>query len=92
MPGTVWCLHGHPGQHSAVHSILSTKREITSEHMPFAPCVHLSVHTINDFVGVQMAPRVVVCVEGVGQNAMFYGNMLCMFYGEFVQVQTLPGF
>ena len=41
-------------------------------------------------------------MEGVGQNAMFYGNMLhmyvlcmlCVFYGmfcgEFVQVQTSP--
>ena len=27
---------------------------------------------------------------GVKHNAMFYGNVLCMFCGEFVQVQTSP--
>ena len=32
-----------------------------------------------------------VHVEGVGHNAMFYENMLGMFCGEFVQVQTSPG-
>ena len=32
-----------------------------------------------------------VHVGGVGQNAMFNGNILCMFCGEFVQVQTSPG-
>ena len=41
-------------------------------------------------MAIQMAHRV-VCMEGVGQNAMFNGDMLCMFYGKFVQVQTLPG-
>ena len=28
---------------------------------------------------------------GVGHNAMFYGNMLCMFCSEFVEAQTSPG-
>ena len=27
---------------------------------------------------------------GVGHNVMFYGNMLCMFCVEFVEVQTSP--
>ena len=43
VPGTVWCLHGHPLQHSGAHSILSTKRKIiiTSEHMTrCALCLH----------------------------------------------------
>ena len=34
---------------------------------------------------------VCACACGrVGHNAMLYGNMLCMFCGEFVQVQTSP--
>ena len=43
------------------------------------------------YINCSLSCGVLVCMWGVKHNAMFYGNMLCMFCAEFVQVQTSPG-
>ena len=58
-------------------------------------CVHSEVTRKPSNRGYRNGSQSGVCVhvhvEGVGRNAMFYGNMLCMFCGKLVQVQTSPG-
>ena len=105
MLGTVWCLHGHPRQHSAAHSILPIKMEIiTSEHMNgSALCLYVQrmtgvtrhVHLVHSEVTRQ--PGHCGYTNGSqsggvcgGSGAECYVCSKETCY-EFVQVQTSPG-
>ncbi len=93
---TLWCMHSEANKW--IHDwkcTLSVQWMTGSKHADMCTCTQWSNQaTRSQWLYKWLTELWCVCAcacGGVGHNATFYGNMLCMFCSEFMKVQILPG-